>query len=380
MSHSGLPRVLVVAGEASADHHAAAVLRELRSLVGPVDARGLGGGALARAGLVLEQDLRRTTAMGGVEVLGRLPRIVSCFGRLLWLARRWRPQVALLVDLPDFNLPLGRRLRQLGIPVQGYVAPQYWAWRPGRLRAVAESVDGLSCVLPFEAEPLRRAGARATFVGHPLLDEVPLDRSEARQRLGLGDTALGLALLPGSRPGELAHHLAPMLTAAERLRRRFGTLRVLWPVPESLEQVPSVPDWVEVTRTSGSVPAGRLVLAASDAAVVASGTATLEAALAEVAHVIVYRFGWATSAAARLLVRCRFIGLSNLVLGRRAFPELTQSQVTADGLCSYGERLLREAPERAAQRARWARELRERLQGPGAARTTALFVARMLRP
>jgi lipid-A-disaccharide synthase len=383
-------RVLVVTNEASGDALAAGVVERLRAApgecdlghgLGPgpaserLDVRAMGGARLAAAGAELVVDIAATTAMGGVEVAGRLPRLVAAYATVLRLARRWRPDVALLVDAPDWNAPIGRSLRRLGVPVVGYVAPQVWAWRAGRVARLGRAYDAMACVLPFEAAALRRAGLDARFVGHPAAEAPALGRAAAEAALGLRPGARRLALLPGSRPAEVARHLGPMVEAARRLARGPGPGRGAEVVVALAPTVatPTLPPWVVPVRHLAHGGAGRLALAAADAAVVASGTATLEAALAGTPQVVVYRLAPATWAAARILVRTRFVALPNLVLGRRVGPELLQSAATADAVAAVAAPLLEGGAEARAQRAVRA-HLAAALHGPGASAT----VARML--
>lgn len=376
-------KLLVVAGEASGDGHAARVVSALAELAGPLDARGMGGVALAGEGVRLDVDLRQTTAMGGLEVARRLPRLAAAFVRLLALARRWRPDAALLVDAPDFAIPLGARLRRLGVPVLGLVAPQFWAWRRGRLDVLAGSFDRLACILPFEEAPLRRHGVAATFVGHPSAEAAPIARDEARAALGLEAGARCLALLPGSRPGEVSRLAGPMLDAVTRLRAARPELRVVLALAPTVELPPRTPPWVgRVTGADAGARApaspGRLALAAADSAVVASGTATLEAALQATPQVAVYRLSAPSWIAARCLVRTRFVALPNILLNRGIVPELLQARACADQIAAVAAGLLGDDGVARAQRAA-ATRLRGLLRGPGAARTTAGLLAGMLR-
>lgn len=337
----------------------------------------MGGSALAAEGVELIADLRRTTSMGGVEVIAKLPRTLTAASAVLRLARRWQPAAALLVDLPEVNLPLGRRLRRLGVPTVGYVAPQLWAWRSGRASGLSESFDRLACVLPFEEAPLRRAGVEATFVGHPAAERRRLTRLEARRALGLGLDDLCLALLPGSRPAEVARLLPVMLEAASRLRRR-RLLRVVLPLAPTVTLPRSIPGFVEVMEQERGTAPGAAVLAGADAAIVASGTATLEAALAGTPQIAVYRMARSSYALARLLVRTRFIALPNILLRRPVVLELLQGQVDADLLTSMTGGLL-DDDRCAREQRRVSSELWDQLRGPGASRTVAEMLITMER-
>jgi lipid-A-disaccharide synthase len=368
-------KVLAVAGESSGDRHAAAVITQLAGLHGPLEVRGMGGVALERSGARLDIDLRETTAMGSVELAGRMPKIIWAMLRLIGISRRWRPDVALLVDLPDFNLPLGRWLKSLGVPVLGYVAPQFWAWRPGRLSRLAESIDHLACVLPFELGPLRSAGVPATFVGHPLLDERRPDREEVRRAIGIDDGVTCLALLPGSRPAEIDRLLQPMLRAAAQIRSH-SRVEIVVGIAPSLSRVATMPDWVRPLCHPTWEQPGSAALAAADVGLVASGTATLEAALSGLPQVAVYRLARASYALARLVVRSRFMALPNVILGHRVIPELLQGRASAEVMADHLRTFLHR-PSLADQQRLACVPLRALLSGPGASFTTARLLARL---
>ncbi len=366
------PRLLVVTNEASGDAAAGEVVARLRERFEALEIRAMGGAALAREGAEIIVDVERTTTMGGLEVVRRLPALLRARRRLLRVAMTWRPSAAMLVDAPDFNGPLGASLRSLGVPVTGYVSPQFWAWRRGRAAGLPRQYDRMACVLPFEAHALRQTGLDARFVGHPAAEGCLPSRDAAIVALGGSPRRRRLALLPGSRPSEVHHHLPAMVEVGRRLRAD-SDIDVLLAVAPTVS-LPELPSWViPVTSDHHRFP-GRFALAAADAAIVASGTATLEAALGGVPQVIVYRTSTPTWVAARLLVRTRFVGLPNLVLGRNLVPELLQTRVEPEALTTWCHLLL-EGGSRAAEQRSAALELRQLLRGPGASRTTASMVA-----
>lgn len=368
--------LLVVCGEASGDLLAAGVVRALAGVAPGVRAYGMGGDQCRAAGVETVLDCSQIAVMGIAEVVPALPRVFAALWRLTRLARERRPSAALLVDAPDFNLRLAPRLRALGVPVVGYVSPTVWAWRAGRVRRVARDLAALCCVLPFEPAFYEARGyAKATYVGHPLLDAPasrPLSESARPPRL---------ALLPGSRRQEV-RRLAPRLAAAAaRLVAERPSLDVVAPVASGLEVA-----WVAAQFARGGLvprcvcePA-RDVLAASDAAVVASGTATLEAALAGTPHVVVYAVSPLTWAVARLFVRTPFVGLPNLVAGRAVVPELLQRDCNEARIAREVAPLLDAAsPGRAAQVAAFA-DVRASLGAPGASARVAAEILRVLSP
>jgi lipid-A-disaccharide synthase len=353
--------VLVVAGEASGDSHAAAVIRALRALRPEARCFGIGGNALRAAGLEPVADARDLAVMGLAEVVPRLPRILGIFGRLLRAARARRPALALLVDAPDFNLRIARRLRRLGIPILYYIAPQVWAWRRGRLRLMRRVVDRLAVVFPFEQAFFTEAGIAAAFVGHPLLDGAAFpSRAEARRILGVGHDGPVLAVLPGSRRTELRRHLAPMVEGARR--HLGGRGEILLPVASTLDEAQ-----VRAALASSDVRVlpgqSRIALAAADRAVVASGTATVEAALAGTPAVVGYRVSPLTWFLARLLVRTPFVAMPNLLARRALFPELLQGALRAPRIAEALDDVAARAEEIRAGLA----EVRASLGGPGAA-------------
>jgi lipid-A-disaccharide synthase len=325
--------VLTVAGEASGDRIAAAVAARLGAR--SVRCFGMGGAASAAAGIDLVSDLRRTTAMGTVEVARRLPALVAAYVRLKRSSIDRRPRAAVLVDHTEFNVLLGRWLRRRGIRVLFVVAPQVWAWRAGRTRAVARALDRLAVILPFEEKLWRAAGVDAHYVGHPALDVPAADRRDVRQKLGIGLDAEAIALLPGSRPAEVRMLAVPLLEAWATLAgaKRSLCARVL--VAPSLDS--GTRTWLSRAAERFGVPLvdvdpthGAMAhLSGFDASIAASGTATLESALSGVPPVVVYRMGMVSAAVAKRLVRTPHIALPNVVLGRRCYPELVQNEVKA---------------------------------------------------
>jgi lipid-A-disaccharide synthase len=357
--------VFVVAGEASGDLHAANLLLALRRLDPGVEALGVGGERLRAAGLECVARSEELSLMGLAEVARELPRLWRLSRLVRRAALERRPRVAVLVDSPDFNLPLAHALRKAGIPVVIYVSPQLWAWREGRVRRIRRDVTRVLCILPFEVEFYERHGVSAEFVGHPLVDELAPVMREAPPRDGRV-----LALLPGSRWHEVESLLPAMLAAARALAAAVPGLRVRLIVAPGLE--------VERVRAmAGDAPAELVTedrhaaLAGCGAALVASGTATLECALLGVPMVVGYRLHPASYLVARRLVRVPHVALVNLVAGEAVVPELVQDAFTPERLAAHAERLL--AGEGAEQR-RGLAEVRRRLGEAGASERAARAV------
>ena len=355
------PSVLVVAGEASGDRIAARIALALARE--GVRCVGMGGPACREAGVDLVADLRQSVAMGFTEVVARLPAVAAAYARLVAAARDARPQAAVLVDYTEFNLRLGASLRRRGIPVLWCVAPQVWAWRPQRIAHVARALDRLAVILPFEAPLWRAHGVDTHYVGHPALDITPVDRATARARLGLSVVGPSVAVLPGSRPHEVRRHLVPMLATLEELSGAGMKVEARVLVSASLDV--ATHRWL-VTRAAEAgirtvdvdpeTGAGAW-LGAFDAALAASGTATLECALSGTPPVVVYRLSRMSAAIARRLVRTPFIALPNVVLNAAVYPELLDVNVESRQMA----RALTAVLERRSTFEGPAQELRARL-------------------
>ncbi|MFO0601511.1 MAG: lipid-A-disaccharide synthase [Myxococcaceae bacterium] len=325
--------VLVVAGEASGDQHAADVVAAFKARHPDARFFGMGGPKLAAQGVELLFGSHEISVMGIVEVLPKVPRIWGVLRELERAAKERRPKVALLVDVPDFNLRLAARLKPLGVRVIYYVAPMAWAWRESRTRTIAERVDHLACILPFEEKFFRDRGVNATYVGNPVVDQVPAVQSQAhfRKALGLAHQGPMLAVLPGSRRSEIKR-LGPVLAdvAARVVASRPGTaiaIPVAPGLPRDFVLEPFLARGVSPLTVEGRAPE---VVGASDVALVASGTATLEAGLMQRPLVAVYRLNGISYAVGKLLVKIPFFSLVNLLSEARVIPELLQADFTAE--------------------------------------------------
>ncbi len=365
------PTFLVVAGEASGDLHGARVIESLRRRVPDARFAGMGGPRMREAGLEPLYDAREISVMGFVEVVPKLFRILAVLAGLARWAAEHRPVAAVLIDVPDFNLRLAQRLKAHGVPVTFYVAPMAWAWRESRVKTLRARVDQLLCIYPFEETWFRERGVPAVYVGNPLLEDghlaTPPDREACRRLLGLDDRRPAVALLPGSRRSELHRVLPTMLRAAKVLLAQRPELQLVLPVASTLsraeiEALCAREGGVRLTLVEGKTVE---VLGAADAAVVCSGTATLEAALVGRPMVVVFRAGWISWAIAKVFVRLRDVAIVNILAGRRIVPELIQGAFTAAAVVRELVPLLAstEARERMVEE---LRRLRKALGGPGA--------------
>jgi len=374
--------VLIVAAEASADLHAARALEELMKLRPGIHAFGVGGPRLREAGLEALYPAEDLSVMGIAEVLPKIPRILGILRGLRAAAAERRPRVALLVDSPDFNLRLAKYLKGRGVKVVYYVSPMIWAWRQGRARKIARVVDRMLCILPFEEGFYRGTGVSARFVGHPLAERpLPADARRYRADLGLPDGRLTVALLPGSRHSELQRIFPPMLDAAERIRARHPDVQFVVPVAPTLREDAVRHFLAGHSTLDVKLVAGRAdeAVGASDAALVKSGTSTLETALMQRPMVVVYRLAWISYFVGKLFVRIAHFALVNILAGRRVVPELLQTDASPERMAAEIERLLSDPEARRAQ-LKGLEEVRQSLGEPGAARRVAEEVAGALTP
>jgi lipid-A-disaccharide synthase len=360
--------VLIVAGEASGDRIASLAARALAARGASLF--GLGGPACRDAGVALVADGSGLGAMGLRDVAARLPALASAVIRVLDRVRRRPPRAALLVNATELNQRLGRLLRGLGVRVLWCVAPQVWAWRPRRIEALRGACDRLAVILPFEEALWRRAGYDARYVGHPSLDVPHLPRNDLRIALGIAADATAIAVLPGSRAGEVSRLADPLCAAAARLVRAGAALTARMIVARGIE--PRAAALASLCAARAKIPViegdpdhgAAPLLGAFDVALCASGTASLEAALAGAAPVVTYRMDRVSYAVARRLVRTPHIALPNVLLGRRAYPELVQDEVTEGRIAEAATALLARRGESLAA----ATELHATLAGAGDSR------------
>jgi len=346
-------RIGLVAGEASGDQLGVGLMRAIARQRPDTRFAGIGGPQMTAAGLDAWWPAERLSVMGLAEVIRHLPGLLSLRGKLRDRFVYWRPDVVVGIDSPDFNLGLEIGLRKRGIKTVHYVSPSVWAWRPRRVRKVRRATDTVMCLLPFETAPYRDVGVRAVFVGHPLADRLPEkpDRLAARRALGVDPSATVVAVLPGSRAGELNRLGDVFAGALAWLSRRRPDLRFLAPMAsEALDR--QFADRLE--SRSGGAPVTRVagrsheVMTASDVVLTASGTATLEAGLIKRPMVVAYRVAPLTEwllRGFRMLQIDRF-ALPNLLAGQDLVPEFLQDAVTPEALGSAVLRWLDDAPAR----------------------------------
>lgn len=386
--------LMILAGEASGDQRAAELLRALKELIPhrSFHVFGCGGPALRTQGVETLADITETALIGPLEVFRALPRFLSLSRRLLEMARARRPDAALLVDWPEFNMKLLRPLKRLGVRTIYYIGPQVWAWRTYRVRALRRYVDRLIVILPFEVPFYRRYGIAAEYVGHPLVDTVrpTLSRASFLEKYKLRADRPVVSLLPGSRWTEVARILPVMLRAARAVhaRRPSQFLIPLAPTirPEAAQTF--MPRALQEFPSPSSSPARDLpvhllenetynALAHSDLAVITSGTATLEATLLQTPMIVVYRARALNYLLVRPLLHLNTFGMVNLLAGQRIVPELIQWDLTPQRLAEKMLELLADEARREKMKTRLA-EVRKSLGAGGAARRAAEIVRQAL--
>lgn len=328
--------IMVSAGEASSDAHAAHALEALHDLGTPFTSFGMGAGALQDAGTELIVDCRDLAVIGIVDVLLNYHKFLKRLRLLRQSMRERKPDLLVLVDYPDFNLKLAETARELGIPVLFYVSPQVWAWRSGRVKRIGQLVSHMAVLFPFEVDIYRREGIPVTYVGNPVVADAvsPYTVSEAREHFGLETQAPVIALLPGSRNGEIQRNLPSMIDSARIIASQSPQCRFILPVAATLETsfiqqvIGDKPPHALQLVTGNS----RHAMRAADVALVASGTATLETALIGTPMVVMYKVNAINYAIMKRLIRIPNISLVNIVAGRRVVPEYIQHDATPEAM------------------------------------------------
>lgn len=376
--------IMIVTGEASGDLHGANLLRAMHRRVPDLQVCGMGGGELAKLGMEILFDAAKVSVVGILEVLAHLGDIFKAQLILRRRLERERPDLLILIDLPDFNLPLAKKAKRLGIPVFYYISPQVWAWRSGRVRLMRQCVDKIGVILPFEEDFFRRHGVVAEYVGHPLLDTVKttMDKLEFCRHHGIDPQRCLIGLLPGSRKREIASLLPVFLESARVVQGRLAQTPVfLLPV------APTISD--QHLRAAG-VDQGKVgldlriirenrydMMAACNAVIAASGTVTLELAILGVPMVVAYKLSPLTYQIARLMIKLDYFSLPNLIAGEKSVPELLQGEVTAERLAQEIVELLL-TPQRMAEMRLSLNHIKEKLGGPGASEKAAATALTLL--
>ena len=373
-------RIALIVGEASGDVLGASLIQALAARHPDAEFFGIGGPKMIAAGLVSAYDQEKLAVRGAVEVLKHLPEILKIRRGILAQLTAWKPDVMVGIDAPDFNLPIEKRLKARGIPTVHYVSPTVWAWRRGRAKRIVAAVNQLLCLFPFEPACYKGQGLEPVFIGHPLADEISpdIDRKQQRSALNLPEASPLITLMPGSRQSELEFHAQLFVETANRIAAELP--EALFVVPLA---TPATRDRFEAALQAFGAKHLRVrilfghardALAASDLALVCSGTATLEAALLRCPMIITYRISALSAWIYRKMRYLPWVGLPNILLGRLLVPELLQDDATPDNLANAIIDLWRSP----AQRAEMAREfgaIHQKLRQDSAARAADAVLA-----
>jgi len=361
-------KLMIVAGEVSGDAHGAGLIRCLRKFHDNTDFFGIGGEKMLKEGFRPYFMLDTLQAHGLIEVVQHLPRLYKTLWRLHQAIVEERPDALILIDYPGFNLKLAAYACKKSIPVIFFNSPQIWAWRKGRLNTIKRLVDKMIVLFPFEEKIYQQAGIDVNWVGHPLLDEMQKENNsrEFYKQFGLKKNIPILAIAPGSRPSEMRRHLPTMLEALPKIKEKTGDIQFLLPVAETLD-LKEIRKLTEESSVTVSLVSDQFIetILASDAAIVASGTATLQTALALKPFAIVYRVSPLTYRIARYLAETDYIGLVNVLGEREIVPELLQNDFTVTNVTNIAVRLLQDDAYRATM-IEQLKNTRTKLGEPGA--------------
>lgn len=330
-------KVLIVSGEASGDHHGAKLVTAVRALHPEIEFLGMGGESMRAAGVDIRVDAKALAVVGLVEILRHIVPLYRAWKTLTRIIKHQPPDLLVLIDYPKFNLMLAKKAKQAGIKVLYYISPQVWAWHRSRVKTISERVDKMLVVFPFEEAIYREKGVPVKYVGHPLVGRVtPTKTSEQmRNEWQIASEQKVIGLLPGSRKGEIQRLLPEMLAAAEQLQQRYPNSVFILPLASTLTEADIQPYLQQTPLTLKIIPDQFYnAVQLCDAAIVASGTATLEVALLQVPMVIVYKIAAFTYMIAKRVIKVPYIGLCNIVAGKLIVKELIQEAATAHNMAT----------------------------------------------
>jgi lipid-A-disaccharide synthase len=372
--------IMIIAGEASGDMHGANLVREMLKMNPELSFYGIGGKRLQEEGVELLADASSMAVVGMTEVISKLGTILKTMSEMKKSLDERKPDLVILIDYPDFNLPLAKAAKQRGIKVFYYISPQVWAWRKSRIKQIKKNVSKMAVILPFEVEFYREEGFEVNYVGHPLLDMIKNDfpKQASRKKVGLTENQTTIALLPGSRVSEIRQLLPEMLSAAEILRQNITDVQFVLPLAETLEEK-TVTEFIAKSNIHIKVIRGNTyeVISAADLALVASGTATLETALLGVPMVIVYKISFISYWIGRVFVSVKNIGLVNIIAGQTIVPELLQGDANGKRIAAEALSMLK-SEEKMNATIKKLSDIRAKLGEPGAAIRTAQLAINML--
>ena len=327
--------VVIVTGEASGDLHGAKLIHALKNRHPDIFICGAGGSAMRAAGAKIIIDVHQLSVMGFTAIFSKAPTIVEAAARLKKLLFSLRPDLLILIDFPDFNLHLAGYAKKIGVPVLYYISPQVWAWRSNRIRKIKNRVNHMAVILPFEKQIYEKHHIPVDFVGHPLMDIAPLQAGVAKD-IRQGQTKFTVSLLPGSRQGEVTRLLPAMLQAAKLMQQKYPGIAFLLSCAPTIERnfLQQIVDACAASDIKITAAPATALFEQSHLSIVASGTASLEAAIYGIPAIIVYSTSWFNYLMAKLLINVDHIGLANLIAQRRVMPELIQKDASAENIAS----------------------------------------------
>lgn len=373
-----MTRVMISAGEASGDIHAGAITAALKAIDKNVEVYGMGGDLLRNAGGEVLFDIKDHSVMGFVEVVKKLPDIFKLRAEFKKVLQERRPDVFITIDYPDFNMRIAKIAHEMGIPVLSFIPPSAWVWRKGRAKDVAKITDKVACIFPFEYDVYKEAGAKAEFVGHPLVDIVKpsMSREEAEAWAGKEAGKRLVLLMPGSRLMEIEKTLPTLLEAGKLIQKEMPEVQFIVPragtIPKELLEGKIKASGLKAAITEGH---NYDLFSIADLALATSGTVTLEAALCDLGSVIVYKASPVSFFIAKLVVKIPHIGLPNIVAGKGILPELLQDDFNPVTVAKNALELL--SPERNKQMHEDLAYVRERLGGSGAVERVARLILKL---
>ena len=375
---TGKKKIMIVAGEASGDLHGSRVVEALTRLNPELHVYGVGSERLRRAGAEMIADSSELSVVGITEVFARMGNLLEAYWQVKKFIQRSGLSLLILIDFPDFNLLLARAANGVGVPILYYISPQVWAWRSGRVKTIARRVKKIAVIFSFEVSIYKNAGLDVEFVGHPLLDLLGSNQQDLYIHEKMEGDPL-VALLPGSRPGEVQRLLPEMVQAAKILTAAKPGARFILPMAPTVK-VQELEKFLPHDSVPISVVEGKTyeALMAADLAVVASGTATLETAILGKPMVIAYRVSPLSYWVGRAMVKVDWVGLVNIVAGRKVVPELLQGEARGERIAAEVLRILDDEPYRKEMLGGLA-EVREKLGTPGAAERVARMALEMIR-
>jgi len=370
----------MVAGEASGDLHGSHLVKEMLSLDPTLQFYGVGGKKMKNEGVELIADSKEMAVVGITEVLLKLKRIYQIYRKLKNSLTSNSPSLVILIDYPDFNLRFAREAKKKNIPIVYYISPQVWAWRKGRIKKIGRLIKKMIVIFPFEKKIYEEAQIDVDFVGHPLLDAIrsQFSREEAFQQFSLSSGVTTIGLLPGSRMNEVKRHLPPMIEAIPLISKQINPVQFIIPVAPGLD-LGEVQNLVGSNRENIRVVENNIydVMRISDVVIVASGTATIEAAIMGAPMIVVYRVSPLTYLLGKMLIKVKNIGMVNIIAGKTVVPELIQKDVTPEKITSAVVQIL-ENPSKQEEIKKELNSLKEKIGKSGASFRAAQIIISLL--